>query len=103
MSSSLQYSRHAIISALERRSGAQYSQARSKAHSSAELIKEPIICSPGRQSIEVTNIRRADLDGDKGRVVPGLEGKGEDVEPGIASVNGRAVQADPIIGGPGEG
>jgi len=68
-----------------------------------ELIKEPIICSPGRQSVEVTNIGRVDLDGDKGRVVPGLEAKGEDAEPGIASVNGKAVQADPVIVGPGEG
>ncbi len=43
-----------------------------------ELIKEPIIYSLGQRFKVVTNIRRADINGDKGWVVLELEGKRED-------------------------
>jgi len=63
-----------------------------------ELIKEPIIYKLGRQFEVVTNIRRADVNGDKGWVVLELEGKGEDIERGIAWVTGKGVRVDPVIG-----
>jgi hypothetical protein len=46
----------------------------------------------------VTNIRRADINGDKGWVVLEWEGKGEDIERGIVWVTGKGVRVDPVIG-----
>lgn len=63
-----------------------------------ELIKEPIIYKLGQQFKVVTNIRRADVNGDKGWVVLELEGKGEDIERGIVWVTGKGVRVDPVIG-----
>jgi hypothetical protein len=34
-----------------------------------ELIREPVIHNPGQQFKVITNIRRADINGDKGLVV----------------------------------
>jgi len=63
-----------------------------------ELIKEPIIYKLGQRFKVITNIRRADINGDKGWVVLELEGKGEDIERGIAWVTGKGVRVDPAIG-----
>jgi hypothetical protein len=63
-----------------------------------ELIKEPIIYNLGQQFKVVTNIRRADINGDKGWVVLELEGKGEDIERGIAWVIAKGVRVDPVTG-----
>ena len=63
-----------------------------------ELIKEPIIYNLGQQFKVVTNIRRADVNGDKGWVVLELEGKGEDIERGIAWLIGKGVRVDPVGG-----
>jgi len=63
-----------------------------------ELIKEPIIYNLGQQFKVVTNIRRADVNGDKGWVVLELEGEGEDIERGIAWVTGKGVRVDPVVG-----
>ena len=63
-----------------------------------KLIKEPIIYKLGQQFEIVTNIRRADINGDKGWVVLELEGEGEDIERGIVWVTGKGVRVDPVIG-----
>ena len=63
-----------------------------------ELVKEPIIYNLGQQFKVVTNIRRADVNGDKGWVVLELEGEGEDIERGIAWVTGKGVRVDPVGG-----
>jgi hypothetical protein len=63
-----------------------------------ELIKEPIIYSLGQRFKVVTNIRRADINGDKGWVVLELEGTADDIERGIAWVTGKGVRVDPIVG-----
>ena len=63
-----------------------------------ELIKEPIIHNLGQQFRVVTNIRRADVNGDKGWVVLELEGDEEDIERGIAWVTSKGVRGDPVIG-----
>jgi ABC-type methionine transport system ATPase subunit len=63
-----------------------------------ELIKEPIIYKLGQQFKVVTNIRRADVNGDKGWVVLELEGERENIERGIAWVINRGVRVDPVIG-----
>lgn len=63
-----------------------------------ELINEPIICSLSQRFKVVTNIRRANINGDKGWVVLELEGKVDDIERGIAWVTGKWVRVDPVIG-----
>lgn len=63
-----------------------------------ELIKEPIIYKLGQRFKVVTNIRRADINGDKGWVVLELEGKVDDIERGIVWVTGKGVRVDPVIG-----
>ncbi|MGQ9545583.1 MAG: NIL domain-containing protein [Dehalococcoidia bacterium] len=63
-----------------------------------ELIKEPIIYRLGQQFKVVTNIRRADVNGDKGWVVLELEGTGEDIERGIAWVTAEGRRVDPAVG-----
>jgi len=72
-------------------------------------VKSTVHLSPGtdqgahhlqpRPAVKVvTNIRRADINGDKGWVVLELEGKGEDIERGIVWVTGKGVRVDPVIG-----
>ncbi len=63
-----------------------------------ELIKEPIIHSLGQRFEVVTNIRRADINGDKGWVVLELEGETGDIEHGIAWVSCKGVRVDSVIG-----
>jgi len=63
-----------------------------------ELIKEPIIYNLGQQFKVVTNIRRADVNGDRGWVVLELEGEGKDIERGIAWVSSKGVRVDPVVG-----
>ena len=63
-----------------------------------QLIKEPIIHNLGQRFKVVTNIRRADINGDKGWVILELEGKVDDIERGIAWVTGKGVRVDPVIG-----
>ena len=63
-----------------------------------ELIKEPIIYNLGQQFEVVTNIRCADITGDKGWVILELDGKVDDIERGIAWVTGKGVRVDPVIG-----
>jgi hypothetical protein len=46
----------------------------------------------------VTNIRRVDINGDKGWMILELEGKGEDVARGIAWVAAKGVRVDSVIG-----
>ena len=68
-----------------------------------ELIDEPIIYSLGQQFNVVTNIRRADVSGDKGWVVLELEGEEENIEQGIAWVTAKGVRVDPVTGDVVEG
>jgi hypothetical protein len=63
-----------------------------------ELIKEPIIYNLGQQFKVVTNIRRADVNGDKGWVVLELEGKEENIERGIVWVTSKGIRVDPVVG-----
>ena len=48
------------------------------------LMREPVICGPGRQFRAMTDIRRADINGNKGWVVIESEGKGKDIKRRIA-------------------
>jgi len=62
---------------------------------SPETITEPIIYNLGQQFRIVTNIRQADLSGDKGWIVLELDGEDQDIEAGIAWVISRGVRVDP--------
>jgi hypothetical protein len=63
-----------------------------------ELIKKPIIYNLGQRFKVVTNIRRVDINGDRGWMILELEGKVDDIERGIAWVTGKGVRVDPVIG-----
>ena len=62
-----------------------------------ELIKEPVIHNLGQQFKVVTNIRRADINGDKDWVVLELEGERENDERRIAWVTSKGVRVDPVV------
>lgn len=63
-----------------------------------ELVKEPIIYNLSQQFQVVTNIRRADISGDRGWVVLELEGEEKDIEQGIIWVTSKGVRVDPVTG-----
>ena len=65
---------------------------------SPEIITEPIIYTLGQQFKIVTNIRQADLTGDRGWIVLELDGKEQDIDAGIAWVISRGVKVDPFSG-----
>ena len=62
---------------------------------SEEALKEPIIYTLSQQFNVITNIRRADLSGDKGWVMLELQGKKEDIEQGVAWVTSKGVRVEP--------
>ena len=62
---------------------------------SPETITEPIIYNLGQQFKIVTNIRQADVAGDRGRIVLELDGEEQNIEAGIAWVISKGVRVDP--------
>ena len=65
---------------------------------SPETITEPIIYNLGQQFRIITNIRQADLAGDRGWIVLELDGEEQDIEAGIAWVISKGVRVDPVSG-----
>ena len=65
---------------------------------SPETITEPIIYTLGQQFKIVTNIRQADLAGDRGWIVLELDGEDQNIEAGIAWAISRGVRVDPVSG-----
>ena len=65
---------------------------------SPETITEPIIYNLGQQFKVATNIRQADLAGDRGWIVLELDGEDQDIEAGIAWVISKGVRVDPFSG-----
>ena len=63
-----------------------------------ELLREPIIYNLSRQFNVVTNIRRADVSGDRGWVVLELEGEEAALEEGIAWMTSKGVRVNPAAG-----
>jgi ABC-type methionine transport system ATPase subunit len=60
------------------------------------LIKEPIIWKLGRQFEVVTNIRRADVQADRGWVILELEGERDEIDRGLDWVQAQGVRIDPV-------
>jgi ABC-type methionine transport system ATPase subunit len=56
-----------------------------------ELITEPILHSLGHQFKVVTNIRRANVEIDKGWVLLELEGDGEEIERAVSWLTSKGV------------
>ena len=61
-----------------------------------ETITEPIIYNLGQQFKIATNIRQADVAGDRGWIVLELDGEDQDIEAGIAWAISRGVRIEPI-------
>ena len=57
-----------------------------------EQVKEPVIYRLGKDFPVITNIRRAEVDGDSGWVVLELEGELESIESGLDWVRSQGVQ-----------
>ena len=60
------------------------------------LIKEPIIWKLGREFEIVTNIRRADVQADRGWVILELEGDREEMDRGLDWVRQQGVRIYPV-------
>ena len=69
----------------------------------SEVITEPIIYNLGQQFRLVTNIRRADLTGERGWIALEPERKERDIEAGIAWVTSKGVRVDLVTGDIEEG
>ena len=65
---------------------------------SSETITEPIIYTLGQQFKVVTNIRQADVAGDRGWIVLEPDGEDQDIEAGIAWIISKGVRVDPFSG-----
>ena len=63
-----------------------------------QLIKEPLIWRLAKDFDVVTNIRRADVTDDRGWVVLELDGEFDEIERGIAWLQGQGVRVDPVPG-----
>jgi hypothetical protein len=64
----------------------------------AELVTQPVIYMLATQYHLMTNIRRADVQRDRGWVVLELEGEDDDLERGLATVRRMGVRVDPVEG-----
>ena len=61
-----------------------------------ELVTEPVIYNLGHDFRVVTNIRRADINEDRGWVLLELEGSDQDIEQGLAWVTAKGVGVEPV-------
>jgi len=64
----------------------------------ADLVTRPIIYYLGHQFELVTNVRRADVRENEGRVVLELEGTEEEIDKGVGWVSPLGVRVDPVTG-----
>ncbi len=63
-----------------------------------KLIKDPIIYLVGKNFKLVTNIRRAEVEENKGWVVLELEGEDAEIKKGLDWVAKQGVRVDPVTG-----
>lgn len=61
-----------------------------------EASCEPIIYNLGQQFNIVTNIRQAELTGDRGWIELELDGEDKDIEAGISWATSKGVRVDPV-------
>jgi ABC-type methionine transport system ATPase subunit len=63
-----------------------------------ELLSEPIIYTISQQFNLVANIRRAEVDEERGWIMLELEGRDEDIEAGITWVISKGMRVETISG-----
>ncbi len=68
-----------------------------------KLIKDPIIYLIGKNFKLVTNIRRAEVEENKGWVILELEGEEAEIKKGLDWVAKQGVRVDPVTGDVVEG
>lgn len=68
-----------------------------------KLIKDPIIYLVGKNFKLVTNIRRAEVEENKGWVILELEGEEAEIKKGLDWVAKQGVRVDPVTGDVVEG
>jgi ABC-type methionine transport system ATPase subunit len=61
-----------------------------------ELLSEPVIYTISQQFNLVANIRRAELDEERGWIMLELEGRDEDIEAGITWVISKGMRVETI-------
>jgi L-aspartate semialdehyde sulfurtransferase ferredoxin len=64
----------------------------------AGLVTEPVVYMLATQYHLMTNIRRADVQQDRGWVILELEGEEADLEHGLDAVQRMGVRVDPVEG-----
>jgi L-aspartate semialdehyde sulfurtransferase ferredoxin len=68
-----------------------------------DLVTQPVVYSMGKEFDVVTNIRRANVSGDRGWVVLEITGAETEVERAIQWAKDQGVRVDPIEGDVVEG
>ncbi len=63
-----------------------------------ELVTEPVVYTMGKEFAVVTNIRRANVSGDRGWVILEISGADEEIEKAVAWSKALGVRVDPIEG-----
>jgi ABC-type methionine transport system ATPase subunit len=63
-----------------------------------DLITEPVIWRLGREFDVVTNIRRANVEENRGWVILEIDGPPSEIERALAAVQAWGVQVDPVEG-----
>ena len=63
-----------------------------------DLVTQPVVYSMGKEFEVVTNIRRANVSGDRGWVILEITGKDDEIERAIHWAKEQGVRIDPIEG-----
>jgi len=63
-----------------------------------ELVTQPVLYNMGKEFQIVTNIRRADVTGDRGWVILEMTGVDTEIERAIEWAKGQGVRVEPIEG-----
>lgn len=63
-----------------------------------DLVTQPVVYTMGKEFQVVTNIRRANVSGDRGWIILEISGTDEEIERAIAWAKEQGVRVDPIEG-----
>ena len=69
-----------------------------KLYLAPEQVTEPLLYNLSKDFRVITNIRRAEINGERGCVVLEIEGSDEDIEQGLAWVIGKGVEVETLNG-----
>lgn len=63
-----------------------------------DLVTQPVVYSMGKEFQVVTNIRRANVSGDRGWIILEISGSDEEIERALDWAKDQGVRVDPIEG-----